>query len=91
MWLLCPAETHRCCTIILGLKGCLVPYICLKHPSLKISALWPLWEDGMAAARVGDGLVQWAGHCRRPAALAVGDHSVPGGKLQLRLTIRPHV
>lgn len=45
----------------------------------------------MAAARVGDGLVQWAGHCHCPAALAMGDHSVPGGKLQLRLTIRPHV
>lgn len=43
----------------------------------------------MAAAQVGDGLVQREGHCCHPAALATGDHTVPGGKLQLQLPIPP--
>jgi len=45
--------------------------------------LWPFWEDYMAAAQVGDGLVKLAGHCCHPTALAMGGHTVPGGELQL--------
>lgn len=39
----------------------------------------------MAGAWVGDGLVQGAGHCCHPTALATGDRSVPRGQLHLWL------